>query len=222
MKKYILLIIISIFLVIFLSGCSKQIDNPENSSNIFVNPEINKIDIPNESAKSETIIKESICNPPYIEYKKGECCPDTNSNKLCDNDEKVKEETNKSWDISKNEDSYDENTTKVINALKDKGCDIMNLDFILSSTEGNIARLYVNENDNFELNQVQLGFIEMYKMWGNNYDEYVVVLDNTKIRTQNPNIKHTVCTYWGNKMEMRDAVNVDRWDNIHGYCNEID
>lgn len=33
--------------------------------------------------------QEQLCKAPYIEYKIGECCLDTNSNNICDNDETV-------------------------------------------------------------------------------------------------------------------------------------
>lgn len=33
--------------------------------------------------------KESVCKTPYFEYKTGECCLDSNDNKICDNDKSV-------------------------------------------------------------------------------------------------------------------------------------
>ncbi len=34
-----------------------------------------------------SVVKESVCNSPYFEFKTGECCLDQNSNKICDKDE---------------------------------------------------------------------------------------------------------------------------------------
>ncbi|MBD3260085.1 MAG: hypothetical protein GF334_00100 [Candidatus Altiarchaeales archaeon] len=34
----------------------------------------------------------SVCNKPYFEYKKGECCLDENNNKVCDKDETINPE----------------------------------------------------------------------------------------------------------------------------------
>ena len=42
------------------------------------------------------------CNEPYIEYKKGDCCLDSNKNKICDNDENsaIKETSQRDSDQS--------------------------------------------------------------------------------------------------------------------------
>jgi len=42
-------------------------------------------------AEAPKVTEEPLCKSPYIEYKKGDCCVDSNNNKICDNDEEEKE-----------------------------------------------------------------------------------------------------------------------------------
>lgn len=74
MRRSILLILFVGILLI--SGCTNSTET--NNSN-------------NESV-SNTSEEESLCSPPYIEYKKGECCLDKDNNSICDKDEEDKEE----------------------------------------------------------------------------------------------------------------------------------
>lgn len=38
------------------------------------------------------VVEESLCNKPYFEYMKGQCCLDSNDNQICDKDETKEEE----------------------------------------------------------------------------------------------------------------------------------
>ncbi len=57
-----------------------------SSSGSIISPQIKK-PIPEEKTEEKQKETEIICNPPYIRHGL-ECCLDTNSNQICDNDEK--------------------------------------------------------------------------------------------------------------------------------------
>lgn len=77
-----------------------------------------------------------LCNPPYVEYKTGECCLDQNSNNVCDNDETKSTEEMK--EIPKtNEEQQIPETIVEENAkaqLSIKEIDVVNNKFITAIT----------------------------------------------------------------------------------------
>jgi hypothetical protein len=63
-------------------------------------------------ATSGNVVKDSVCNAPYLEFKSGECCLDTNSNSICDSDETiVEEEVTEEVAEAKTEEAKTEETT---------------------------------------------------------------------------------------------------------------
>jgi len=206
--KQALLIIILISLI-FLTGCSNGKNNLTD----------NAIIINQTNVSSSLIIEEiSICNFPYIEYKKGDCCLDNNSNKICDKDEQpqIKETVNNSKNATKEIADVD----KVFNYLKDKGILVTEVSFWFNPSAGNICRTFLDApGSDPDFDQIRLSFIEMYKMWENEPDEYCVIIDNSKNKNQYRS--HETCYYCGKKIAVRDAYQVDRWDDIKGYCQTI-
>lgn len=77
-----LLLILSIIGLVILSGCAKE--NMEGS----------------------------LCNKPYFEFMKGQCCLDADDNKICDKDETVKEENKENIEIA----------SQPVQALTSEGC----------------------------------------------------------------------------------------------------
>ena len=67
--KYILLTIL--ILALLTNGCT---NSPEQiTGNVIIEP------------------NEFFCNPPYIEFKKDNCCLDMDNNNICDNHETIQE-----------------------------------------------------------------------------------------------------------------------------------
>lgn len=217
-------IIILIFLIVFVMGCNKQYTlSEENSPNISIEIPKNETIMENLPVKEPIKEEQALCNPPYFEFKKGECCLDVNSNKVCDNDElKQKDaEINKSQASKKQvEDNPPSEFDKVITSLINKGIDVQDLSPYFIPNSGNILRVYINApSSDPDYGQARQGIIEMYNAFGKSYDEYCVSIDNAK--NKNPYRPHEICFYCGNKLAVRDAVEVNNWDGVTGYCNKI-
>jgi len=76
MKKILFLIL----LILILVGCSVQ--------------NLKKEQTPAPVQQEQVVqVEKPLCKNPYFEYKRGDCCLDTNGNGICDTDELIKEET---------------------------------------------------------------------------------------------------------------------------------
>ncbi len=70
MKKklvYVYIYLPVLFLLAIINGCSDSVEDKTTGA----------------------VVKEPLCNAPYFEFKTGECCLDSNSNRICDSDEQA-------------------------------------------------------------------------------------------------------------------------------------
>jgi hypothetical protein len=159
-----------------------------------------------EEPTEPAAVEIEICNPPYFEFKKNACCLDTNSNKICDSEEKKPEIPN--YGQSTNSDII-----KVVNSLQAQNIDVIDLAPGFDSINGDILVLWLNApGSEANKEQVKIAFTEMYSLWKNKYNSYFIHVDNAKNR--NPYRKQEVCTFGASYTDLRDATKYNRWDDI--------
>ena len=178
------------------------------------------------TTKTSTVIKDQInenisqapkeqaplCNSPYIEFKNGECCLDSNSNKICDLDETKQNQT------TTNPSSSDPILDKAVANLIAKGVDATEIDTILDSKVGERIDLWLYApSSDINTEHVKLGFIELYNL-PNKYDFYAVHMSNGKNKNSQRKLEN--CDFWAYRIDIKNALgnDIDWGVPLTSYC----